>query len=57
MSHRVVSWRMCVVKGAALQALQNTAVSERAGETNPGFNSDLQQESEAVFDADRHDCR
>lgn len=48
---------MCVVKGAALQALQNTAVSERAGETNPGFNSDLQQESEAVFDADRHDCR
>lgn len=44
---------MSVVKAAALQTLQNLAVSERAGETNPDFNSDLQQESEAVFDSDR----
>lgn len=53
MSHGAVSYNICVIKAAALQAPLNTAVSERADETNPGFNSDLQQESEAVFDADR----
>lgn len=51
-AEQFVSLCMCVVEAAAPQALQNTAVSERASETNPGFNSDLQQESEAVFDAD-----
>lgn len=48
-SHRPVSWYICIVEAAVLQALQNTAVSE----THPGFNGDLQQESEAAFDADR----
>ena len=43
--------------GTALQAPQNTAVSERVSKTNPGVKRELQQESEAVFDADGHDCR
>lgn len=45
--------RACVVQSAILRAIPNTAVSDRAGGTSPGFNNDLQQESELGFDADR----
>lgn len=44
--------RACVVQSAILRVIPNTAVSERACSTSPGFNNDLQQESELVFDGD-----